>query len=569
LVSAAMMATLALSACSGGAGGAATTAATTAAQTAKEAPAETAAQTSAAGQPAQTQAQAPAETSPVASPAGTESVERDVVNIGIGTDISSFAPWQQSRSSGGWADAIHGIYQGLVSYEYDITNPGQDETYAPQIMKSFKMADDGLSMDCEIYDYITDSAGNHITMDDVLFSYEKAIEVNPSWTHTIKNIIKTGDYTFTMEFGRLLMANDFPPIMRAEIVSKKAYEESPDGMKTTPVGTGPYTLTARTEGYSFTYTKREDFWQTDDSQKSPRDFANVKTINWYVISESAQRTIALEQGTIDICASISEVDLDKFDGKGGYWTYKFPSMNSMVMYPNCNTGKPTSDLNLRLAICYAINNQAIASSVYGGQAVPLYEAAADWTVGYNKAWDSEDNYYHYDIDKAKEYLGKSSYNGEKLVIICQSDEKSVNTAQLLQNFLLQIGIQTDVQSYEGAVFTQYIENPDIWDLMVRTLAAGGGYYSIALQTPVDRDKYSWGGTMNFYYDDALQNLLLGAQVTPLDQGAVDALHRYVVDECLVMGFVNIQSSIVVPDDMTGVVLSSRNTIMPGACTYSK
>jgi len=484
------------------------------------------------------------------------SAQKDVINVGIEADVSDFNPW--TYTGVGANAAIWSLYQPLLNQVGDM--------YYPAIMKSYSIADDGLSMDGEIFDYVYDWEGNHLTADDVLFSLEKSVEYYPEVGDQIEEVIKTGEYTFTIVFPRTLYVGEFDNIARSRIVSQAAYEGSADEMHTSPVGTGPYKLTQYTSGYMFTYEKLEDWWQTDESQIHPRDMSNVDTINWYVISESAQRTIALEQGTIDVCSSISADDQEKFDGQNGYWLTSVPDNLSMTLFPNCDVSSPCNDLNLRLAICYAISNQAVLDSVYGGRGTVNTEFTPNWAVGINEEWAEEDNYYHLDMEKAAEYLAQSDYNGETLTIICATDEKSTNTAQLIQNFILQIGIKSEVTSYESSVFNQYIKEADMWDIMLKTTATST-YYSQGVHSSFSQTRQAWGGSINFIYDDQLQELIDTCMSPTHTTEDLEALHRYFIDNCYVMGLVNPVICSVVPDWISDVTLSIRKTIIPGGCIY--
>ena len=181
----------------------------------------------------------------------------------------------------------------------------------------------------------------------------------------IDEIVVDNDYQFTFKFGKELRLGDLDTIFRTAIVTQAAYEADPNGMSTNPVGTGPYTLTSYTAGSSFTYTAREDFWQTDENYLCARDRANVKTINYVILAESSQRTMALEQKSIDMCSEISNEDIGEFrEGgaySGDYWTYGVPDNLSLLIFCNCDSSRLTSNKDLRTAIFYAINAEPFCS----------------------------------------------------------------------------------------------------------------------------------------------------------------------------------------------------------------
>ena len=337
-----------------------------------------------------------AEVDVVAKGDGTaEHVIRDSITVGVQSDPADFAPW--AANSNGRTNALWGLYQELghiISGEF-----------VPAIVKEYTIAEDGKSMTCTIFDYITDSAGNKLTANDVKFSFETGTALGYiTGVSMIDEIVVDNDYQFTFKFGKELRLGDLDTIFRTAIVTQAAYEADPNGMSTNPVGTGPYTLTSYTAGSSFTYTAREDFWQTDENYLCARDRANVKTINYVILAESSQRTMALEQKSIDMCSEISNEDIGEFrEGgaySGDYWTYGVPDNLSLLIFCNCDSSRLTSNKDLRTAIFYAINAETILQSVYNGNGTNPKSMSPTWGTGYAASVDSEDNYYNYSVDKA-------------------------------------------------------------------------------------------------------------------------------------------------------------------------
>lgn len=482
----------------------------------------------------------------------------ETLNVGLMMDVGDFNPW--TFTGMGANHAIWGIYQPLMHLV--------DGEYYPGVLKSYTFSDDGLTLEGEIYDYIEDCDGNHYTADDVEFSMRKAMESNPELAGLIADIKVTGDYTFKFELCHELYVGELNTIMRWNIVSQKAYEDSVDEMHTTPVGSGPYRMTNYTSGYMFTYEKQDNFWQTDLTQISPRDMANVDTVNFYIITESAQRTIALEQGSIDFCSSVNSSDLDKFYDSDEYSVMSYLNNMSMTLFPNCGEYSPCQDLNLRLAICYAINNQAVLDSVYDGKGTLLYCGAPEWDIGVNPDWANADTYYGYDIDLAKDYLENSNYHGETLTIMCSADEASNNTSQLVKAFLEQIGIKTEIQSYESTVFNQYRQEPEMWDILIQTTTANF-YYVQAMFSNFAESRWASGGGINFAFDDKLQELLNTClPETGVSADDIDALEQYIIDNCYMMGMVNPDNFAVVPSNVESLTLSYRNLPIAGATVFS-
>lgn len=502
-----------------------------------------------------------AEVDVVAKGDGTaEHVIRDSITVGVQSDPADFAPW--AANSNGRTNALWGLYQELghiISGEF-----------VPAIVKEYTIAEDGKSMTCTIFDYITDSAGNKLTANDVKFSFETGTALGYiTGVSMIDEIVVDNDYQFTFKFGKELRLGDLDTIFRTAIVTQAAYEADPNGMSTNPVGTGPYTLTSYTAGSSFTYTAREDFWQTDENYLCARDRANVKTINYVILAESSQRTMALEQKSIDMCSEISNEDIGEFrEGgaySGDYWTYGVPDNLSLLIFCNCDSSRLTSNKDLRTAIFYAINAETILQSVYNGNGTNPKSISPTWGTGYAASVDSEDNYYNYSVDKAKEYLEKAGYNGEELTILTEATGNVANSAVLVQAFLSAAGINAKIQSVDSTILQATYTNPDGWDILLTQNACNT--YAVTAFNPLSSDRYTTG-TINHIYDDKLQELLATAYaMSTAGEESFKALHDYVVENAYGMNLVNYTTTYVVPSFMDSVCLSYKKSFIPGGCTY--
>lgn len=501
-----------------------------------------------------------AETDVVSKGDGTaEHVIRESITIGVQSDPADFAPW--AANSNGRTNALWGIYQELGHMI--------DGEFVPALVKEYTMAEDGKAMTCTLFDYITDSAGNKLTASDVKFSFETGMGLGYiTGMGMLDEIVVDNDYQFTMKFNKGLRIGDLDTIFRTAIVTQAAYEADPNGMSSNPVGTGPYTLSSYTAGNSFTYTAREDFWQTDEQYLCARDTANVKNINYVILAESAQRTMALEQKTIDMCSEVSNEDIDQFrEGgaySGDYWTHGVPDNLSLLVFCNNDSSRPTADVNLRTAIFYAINADTILQSVYGGNGTTQHSMTPAWGAGYVAEMDTQENYYNYSVDKAKEYLAKSSYNGEELVILTEATGNVANSSVLVQAFLSQAGINATIKSVDSTILQATYTDPEGWDILMTQNACNT--YAVTAFNPLNSDRYTTG-TINHIYDDKLQELIVAAYALDAGEEELMALHNYVIENAYGMNLVNYITTYVAPKCMDSICLSYKKAFIPGGCTY--
>ncbi|MDE7287223.1 MAG: ABC transporter substrate-binding protein, partial [Lachnospiraceae bacterium] len=375
-----------------------------------------------------------------------ETVHRDVVNVGIEGDPGELSPFGPTNT--GRKDTLNNIYQGLAHViNGEIVGVLFDEY-------EWGGEDEHPYFEMHLYDYIYDSAGNHLTANDVKFSLEtgKALG-NLADLGIVESVEVVDDYTVRFYFNHALYLNDIENVFNnLLVVTQAAYEASGDGMATMPVSTSHYKVKEYTPGYCLTLVENENYWQTDESLIADRDKANVSEINFFILTETSQMSLALENSSIDMSWTVSTDDISRFTSTDAYWL--FQATDDLCDYVLCNVteGLPTADVNLRKAIFYAINSEAVIQSVYGGSAFVMYDMAAQKAPDAQESWINEENYYKYDPEKAKECL--ELWGGDpsslKLKILGANDTSTANELQLLQGFLSAVGITSEVVAYDRA-----------------------------------------------------------------------------------------------------------------------
>lgn len=89
---------------------------------------------------------------------------KTVIRVGIEADPGTMDPYTTGSSNGKNATIKTTVYQTLGMIQ------GVGGELAPEIAKSWEMVDP-VTYDIEIFDYVYDTDGNHITADDVVFRF--------------------------------------------------------------------------------------------------------------------------------------------------------------------------------------------------------------------------------------------------------------------------------------------------------------------------------------------------------------------------------------------------------------
>jgi ABC-type transport system substrate-binding protein len=441
------------------------------------------------------------------------------------------------------------------------------------IMKNYKKID-AMTYDIEIWDTIYDTAGNHITAADVVWCHQTAVKAgNNTNTRYIANIETTGEYTL-----RLVLNADFVGVFENVvkivcIVSRKAYEASADEMSTTPIGTTQYRLTSFVPGASATFEKTGNYWQKDPAALAAQKMygvANVDKIVYTTIREASQMAIALETGSIDMGLSMDYIEARRFMEEGassaGFTVFDQIINIGNQMYLSGDTGSPFyNNKALRQAALYAVDRQGLVDAILNGYGVVEYTFGGDSFSDFNPAWKNDD-YYNYSPDKAKELLANSGYNGKALRIMTDNTSQRNRVAQMIQGYLLQAGINSEILQYDSALFNSYKNKPSEWEIMLDNTGSSD-YLVTVWRGKFDARQYS-SGTINGWKDPQLQQLMETAVSTSgHTQANMDAFHYYFKEQAYGLGLFNHAFFSVTVNGIKGIVYDAKMFVYAPGVTF--
>jgi len=427
----------------------------------------------------------------------------------------------------------------------------------------------------EIYDNIYDSEGNHITAADVVFSVNYFVESGYAQNFDkFGSIEAVGDYKLRLTTTEPLnelgdMANVFGVIY---VWSEKAMSEH--NFATEPVGTGPYACTYFRSGDKLTLEARPDYWAEGSDHQNSRSCANVQTIEYQIIAEQSQNTVALRTGTIDYTNNLSDTDKAKFMEGGEYsegWeAFSWPSNLTYYLMPNCSEESVCSDENLRKAIMYAIDPAMILAVADNASAQIVYDMANPKFAGYNPDWLTQDNFYvNNSLETAKQYLDQSNYQGETLTLLYTSGTLLQNVCEAIQILLGQVGINVELKPESFSVTSADVVVPGAWDLYVDMMASDD-YLVIVYSRLFNETNFEEGqGTKNFINDPTFQELLSTCMAEATNtQENLDALHNYVIEHAYSRGLFASYESSIYSSDILQICNSYKYAIIPGGCIYA-
>lgn len=488
------------------------------------------------------------------------------IRVGIDADPGTMDPFVSGSQNGKNATIKSSLYQYLGMIQ------GVGGELAPELAKSWEKTGDTV-WDIELFDYIHDWNGNNITAEDVVFSYEQAKANNYSNMKYVESIEATGDYTVRLTLNSSAKTL-FERIMQGTVVvSKKAYEESSDNMSTDACFTGPYKLVEWVSGSSLVIEKWDDYWQNEEeAKKDINQTANVDRIEFYVIKEASQMAIALETGKIDMVYNLDATEAERFmDGGGSSDGFNvFTTVNNLTqtMFLNVDNNSPFyENLPLRQAVLYSFDSQGMVDGASGGYGVVCKTFGGDELPDFQEAWREED-YYEYNPEKAKELLKEAGYGEGELSLRIVTNNSSMRNkiAQILQAYLLQVGIKSEILPYDDTLFNTYKNDSTQWDILLDNCGTSDELIGM-WRGKMDSTNFV-NGTANFAHDDELQRLVLLAINTDTNSPeTVNDLHQYMKDQAYVYGMYNNLAFTICRDVVTDVSMNSTPWLMPAGCTY--
>jgi peptide/nickel transport system substrate-binding protein len=313
--------------------------------------------------------------------------------------------------------------------------------YEPRVAESYSISPDNLVYTFKIRKGIKFHNGADLKASDVVFSYKRALEQPKvrSYLGGVKNVSAGDDYTVKVELSapNAAFLNNQTRVM---ILSQKEVEEQGGefGTKLTLAGTGPYYLTSLKHDVEWTCSAFPDYYRGE---------APIKKLHYTPIVEASAGLIAFESGELDwYIAPIA--NWDALTSNPAYKTQLVPANHISFIALNYEH-KPLDDDNIRMAIAYAIDKDAMNIACYDGHA-----QNADFMVQpqSNAGAPSKGLVYNYDPEKAKEYVKKSAYpNGTNVgTINCSAGGYFEKMAQVLQSNLADVGLTCDINRLDSA-----------------------------------------------------------------------------------------------------------------------
>jgi peptide/nickel transport system substrate-binding protein len=329
------------------------------------------------------------------------------------------------------------------------------KTYTFQLQEGVKFHD-GSAFNAEAVAFVFNEAkAKKFIYANILEGFEAAKADGPN----------TVSFQFHEPFAALLPNLAYRPLC---IFSPEAYKKNGEQwMATHIVGTGPFIQKEFSKGEHIRFVKNPDYWQ-----KGKPYLDAVKIIN---TPDPAVRAALLEKGEIDRTVSLNDFDIPRLEANKNLRIRVVPSTRQYYIVLN-HMVPALANVNVRKAFNYAMDKTGIVKSVFADRGAILSKAPtiSEGVYGFtDMRKPGEDTIFPYNVAKAKELLKNAGYedrNKDGFVEDVKGNKLSLNlftrrggtkgdfqVAQLIQNFLKEIGVEVRIQVLESAAFGDAIK----------------------------------------------------------------------------------------------------------------
>ncbi len=421
---------------------------------------------------------------------------KDTLIVAMGGDPPTLDPHQSSNSTS--VNNLQPVYETLYRY-------GENGELQPLLATGYERIDD-LNWRFTLRDDVYFHNGEKMTANDVLYSFTRASGPDGAKVSYIMGYIDAANCKVEDENTIVIATKEpFPllgylPYIGAVVVSEKEFTTDVDKAMANPVGTGPFKFVSWDKNDKCVYVRNEEYW----GEKPAYENLIIRTI-----IEANSRVIELEAGTVDIIFDVPPTDVARLEENPDTAIVRNDSTVFEYLGMNCSKA-PFDNPKFRMAVDYAIDQNALCASVYNG--------IAQFTPGpvtpNMKYFDDSDVTDRYDVEKAKALLAEVGYDTtQTLQLWTNENTRRVNLATVLQGMLAEAGINVEISVYELATYSSMLESGD-QDFFIQGWGAVGfpepdnniyGPFHSA-QIPVNN--------MMFVRDDKLDEMLTQQRAMP-------------------------------------------------------
>ncbi|MFV0528115.1 MAG: ABC transporter substrate-binding protein [Lachnospiraceae bacterium] len=345
---------------------------------------------------------------------------------------------------------LDSITEGLVQFSSDGTE------IIPRLADSWEESEDKLTWIFKLKEGIKFSDGTDVTVDDWIFSFERAMAAEESifagYCASIDTVeAGTDDTTLVIHLKNedaAFLTN--MSMCNMKVISKAAFdanggeEEVANGV----VGTGPYYIKEWVKDDYLLLAKNEYY----------RDSVETDEIMIQAVSDAQTRMMMLQSGEADVITDVPYTNIEELDNMDGITATGIQSGQEKYFIINHRLNA-FGDVKVREAIRYAVDLNEICDMVLAGTGTVASSFYPPSVLYYDDSLKVTTR----DVEKAKELLTEAGYPDgfEFEYCVVAGDTTQEQIAVIAQQQLAEVGITANIVTYENAAFRDAFTNNGI------------------------------------------------------------------------------------------------------------
>lgn len=345
---------------------------------------------------------------------------------------------------------------------------GGPDAFEPVLAESFEVSEDGRQYTFRLRQGVVSPAGNELTADDVIYSWERTFGIQsiPAFLAGIamdvtspEQVTKVDDYTVRFQLARPydsflhgISTHIMAPIEDSQLLLEHATDDDPWSTEFAGVNThgfGPYSVESFEQGREAIFVANENY------ALGPPP---ISRMIWRVVPESSSRLSLLENGDVHIAKELLARELEQAEAHEELMAPRIlTNMGTQIPIP-CAL-EPFDDPRVHQAFMYAIPYDDIIERVYRGRARRMYGPVWERTTG---AAPEHWHQYETDLDRAAELLEEAGvgtgFEATLAYSLAQPDAEEV--AILVRDSLAQIGGRLTLRGLTPTEVSDIQGNPE-------------------------------------------------------------------------------------------------------------
>lgn len=342
------------------------------------------------------------------------------------------------------------IYNGLLKVAYD----GTTVSFVPDLATSWELLDDKTHV-FKLRPGVKFHNGDACDAEAVKWSLERVKSGQPVSPHAWKlkqldsvEILDplTVKLNFKTPYAFLPVALTGSTGRAGTIVPRSAVEKYGKDFGRNPVGTGPFRFVSWRENDSIVLEKNPDYFEPGQPK--------LDRVTIMIMKEASSAVAALMSGQVHGMSNCPLQFIGQLKANPGLTVHGEIEGNYSYVAMNCKRA-PFDDVNLRRAVAFAIDRQALIKQAFFGEGIQAYTPISPpMSDFFDKNIASSGRGQRFDLDKAKAYRAKAKEQGvvEPVFIMSEQGQYGTRVAQSVLPMLEKVGIRPKLELTERAAW---------------------------------------------------------------------------------------------------------------------